>query len=157
MQTLIGKNYEVLKELANHCPTVGQPDGTIELTYEVIGKKCRLDTSKLRGVASLDRRLVREDGSVLFMYAPFHLNRNDVETTAGRERLIKELVFVLYQIRNNIVHGGSASFFMMEAPLAAGTLQILEDLVEYLFERPNILLKSNFRGEHNDTDSKQNK
>jgi hypothetical protein len=45
---------------------------------------------------------------------------------------VKQLLFGWRQIRNNIVHGGSAAYMISKKPLVDLALPILKEIVDYL-------------------------
>jgi hypothetical protein len=93
----------------------------------------------LHGIASIDNRLVLDDGTVLFQYQHLDLNLNKDNFPNDCRKLFRQLIFVLYQLRNNIVHGGSAAYFMQKTELSTGAIRLLDDIVWYILGHPELL------------------
>lgn len=119
------------------------PQQSIPIIYKNNGEWIEEDfvPADIRGIASLDKRLFFTEGYIFFQYAaiddPWDAEGNLIDC----ELSVKQLLNVLYQLRNNIVHGGSTANKSKEIILDA--LPILENIVEFIFENR----KGIFRGE----------
>jgi len=137
---LISRNRAFITLLSRRRPVVEQPEGitTIDFTHNTQAYK--IDLSQIWGIASLDNRKIQEDGTVLFQYASLDSELNP-ETLIPEDPKIftDQIIFMLYQLRNNIVHGGSTAFFMEKTRLSSGAIHILNDLVRYLLDQPQLL------------------
>jgi hypothetical protein len=143
VEQIVAKHVETLKHFSQRKPQVRQPEG-IDLESEILGTvnghRYSVRLSDIRGIASLDRRVFLDDGRVLFEYSSLVLELDDNNRPVDFERLMSQLVLYLYQIRNNVVHGGSACSYEVEPELARKGLFILTDLVKLAFDNPNIIL-----------------
>ena len=140
----VEQHRDAIIELSDHEPPVGQAnhlnrDDNIEITYEegtsnwINGE---FSIRSIRGIASLDRRLFLKNDLIIYQYAPLDNQWNDAAQIENRDLFVEQLLFVMYQIRNNIVHGGSATFRISKKPLVNLAFPILEDIVEYFLD-PN--------------------
>ena len=84
-------------------------------------------------------RLFLENGKVLFQYHCLDLDLAQDNLPKDRRNFFLQLLYMLYQLRNNIVHGGSAAFFMQKTDLTVGALRLLDALVQYLFHHSELL------------------
>ena len=138
--SLIRDNEEFITYLSQRTPDVQQPPGTTLLRFNHVNQSYTLDLSTLHGIASLDNRLFLQDGSVLFQYHHLDMDLNPDGLPRDKPKFYRQLVFMLYQLRNNIVHGGSASFFMHKTELTIGAMRLLNSLVQILiFNHPELL------------------
>lgn len=137
--SLIRENSQFIIYLSQRIPDVWQPPGITSLHFNHNDQNYTLDLSTLHGIASLDNRLFLQDGTVLFQYhhLDYDLNSDDLPRDLGK--FYRQLIFILYQLRNNIVHGGSASFFMEKNDLSQGAMRLLNSLILYLFDHPDLL------------------
>ena len=141
IRILVHEHTDTLRFLATRRPEVRQPDGTTELRFEVAGQQHIIRLDRVFGIASLDNRKFLSDGPVLFEYADLQLAFSDEdEPIYNDQTLMVSLALVLYQLRNNIVHGGSASFGMIKKQLAQQTIHILEMIVEHLLKHEDLVL-----------------
>lgn len=128
-----------IKHLAQRKPEVEQPAGITSINFEHDGQSYVLNLSELNGIASIDNRTFLENGAVLFQYYHLDLNLNKDNLPNDRKKFFRQLVFVLYQLRNNIVHGGSTAFFMRKTELSLGAISLLEDIVRHLLVNLELL------------------
>jgi hypothetical protein len=141
VRKLVYEHRDVLEYLAKRQPDVIQPDGVTVIKFEKDGKSCEFELDKVRGIASLDNRLFMPDGAVLFEYADLDIEfAEEDEIAIDEHRFMKQLALMLYQLRNNIVHGGSASFGMMKEELVKQTIDILNQVVEYLLGHAELIV-----------------
>ena len=138
IRTLMERHSFHIHELSTHIPSVTQPNKIRELKFTPDNNDDHeyvFNLNEVRGVASLDNRKFLEDGSVLFQYRRLNLDLDDNHYPRNPCNFLKQLSLVLYQIRNNIVHGGTAAYNMKEKPLLVFALPILEEIVRYLIEQ----------------------
>ena len=140
--SIIQDQGEFIRYLAQRTPDVQQPPNTQSLHFTHEGGGYTLDLSTLHGIASLDNRLVRENGAVLFQYHHLDYDLDDNAVPQDCQLFMRQLLFMLYQLRNNIVHGGSAAFFMMKTEFTIGAIRLLESIVRHIFEHPELLEQS---------------
>lgn len=96
--------------------------------------------ASIRGVASIDRRLFLSDGYKFFEYAAIDNPWNDHGELVGPELTTKQLFNVLYQLRNNVVHGGTTAHRRKD--IINEALPILDAVVGFIFEnRDDIYVK----------------
>jgi len=93
--------------------------------------------ASIRGVASLDHRLFLTDGYKFFEYAAMDNPWNAQAQLISIETTTKQLLNVLYQLRNNIVHGGSTAYHRKEIILEAKP--ILEEIIGFVFNNVNYI------------------
>lgn len=137
--SIFRNHFEFINHLAQRRPEVHQPSGIASINFEHNGQSYALDLSDLHGIASIDNRLFLESGSVLFQYHHLELILNKNNLPKDRQKFFRQLIFILYQLRNNIVHGGSAAFFMQKTELSIGAMRLLDEIVRYLMEHPKLL------------------
>lgn len=137
--SIFQNHIEFIKHLAQRRPEVHQPPGVTSINFEHNGQNYSLNLSGLYGIASIDNRLFLDDGSVLFQYHHLELNLNKDKLPKDPQKFFKQLIFMLYQLRNNIVHGGSAAFFMQKTELSSGAISLLDDIVRHLLDHPELL------------------
>jgi len=126
-----------LQEFAHRRPDVYQPNQKI--CCEVKNKPYTFTVDEFRGIASIDRRVYRDDGSVLYQYSPFDLKLDEAGRPQDRTKFMRQLVRFLYQLRNNIVHGGSA-FVSTKKMIATQALPVLETIVDYVFAHDELVI-----------------
>ncbi|HLO16900.1 MAG TPA: hypothetical protein VK206_18845 [Anaerolineales bacterium] len=85
----------------------------------------------IHGVASLDHRLFLADGYKFFEFAAIESPWNDEGDLIDLEITAKQLLNVLYQLRNNVVHGGVVSD--KRKSIINDALPILQKFVEFVF------------------------
>jgi hypothetical protein len=139
VSSIMHDHFEFINLLAQRRPEVHQPLGVTSLNFEHGGQSYSLDLSNLQGIASIDNRLLLEDGSVLFQYHHLELNLNKEDLPKDRQKFFRQLIFMLYQLRNNIVHGGSAAFFMRKTELSTGAIRLLDAIVRHILVHPELL------------------
>jgi hypothetical protein len=137
--SLIQENRRFITRLSHRTPEVQQPLGTTSIQFEHNNLSYTLDLSNLHGIASLDNRVLLHNGMTLFQYFHLDLCLNPDCVPTDRPKFYRQLVFMLYQLRNNIVHGGSAAFFMNKTELSIGALRVLNSLIQYLFNHEELL------------------
>ncbi|CAG0983956.1 hypothetical protein ANRL4_02050 [Anaerolineae bacterium] len=141
VRQLAGKYKEALTDLATRRPSVSQPNDTSEIRFEKDGTSYVIQLDEVVGIASLDNRMFLPDGTVLFEYANLDIQFDDKGgLVTNEESLMHQIMLMLYQLRNNIVHGGSAAFGMMKKHLVEQTVHILEDIVDYLLTHEKLVL-----------------
>jgi hypothetical protein len=137
--SLIRDNREFIIYLSKRTPDVQQPSGTTSLRFNHNNQSYTINLSTLYGIASLDNRLFQQDGTVLFQYHHLDLDLNPDGLPRDRQKFYRQLVYMLYLLRNNIVHGGSAAFFQRKTELTTGAMRLLNSLVQYLLNHPELL------------------
>jgi len=137
--SVLREHREFITHLAQRTPEVRQPPGTQSIQFEHDGQSYTLELSELRGIASLDNRVILDNGAVLFQYHHLELEVDGNNLPKDRQKFFRQLVFMLYQLRNNIVHGGSAAFFMRKTELTIGAIKLLVTFVRYLLDHPELL------------------
>lgn len=137
--SLVRDNREFITYLSQRRPEVQQPEGMASIQFEHAGKCYKLDLSNLHGIASLDNRLFLKNREVLYQYHHLDLEFCSEGLPKDRQKFYRQLLYMLYQLRNNIVHGGSASFFMHKTKLTGGAIKLLDTLVQYLFRHTELL------------------
>ncbi len=137
--SIFQNHIEFINRLAQRRPEVHQPSGVTSINFEHNGQNYSLNLSGLHGIASIDNRLFLGDGSVLFQYHHLELNLNKDNLPKDRQKFFRQLIFVLYQLRNNIVHGGSAAFFMHKTELSIGAMRLLDHIVRHIFDHSELL------------------
>ncbi len=130
---------EFITYLGRRTPEVQQPPHTQSVQFQHDGDDYSIDLSKLHGIASIDSRVFLNDGTVLFQYHSLELVLDDDHLPRDKQKFFRQLIYVLYQLRNNIVHGGSAAFFMRKTELSIGAIGLLDDIVRHLFNNPELL------------------
>lgn len=130
---------EFITYLAQRTPEVQQPPNTYSIQFLYEDQNYVLDLSNLHGIASLDNRVFLQNGAVLFQYHHLDLELDGDNLPHDRPKFLRQLLFMLYQLRNNIVHGGSAAFFMQKTDLSIGAMKLLESVVQHLFDHPEFL------------------
>lgn len=138
--TILVENHKnFIKHLSLRTPQVQQPENTTSIRFECEGHDYTIDLTHLHGIASLDNRVILNNGEVLFQYYFLDFRYEQNILPIEPQKFYKQLVFMLYQLRNNIVHGGSAAFFMDKKELSEGAIGILDSLIQYLFSHPDSL------------------
>jgi len=138
--TIVMQNHrEFIDYLAQRFPQVRQPPDTTVIKFEYDSQPYMLDLSNLHGIASIDNRIFLENDSVLFQYHHLDLVLDKENLPADRANFFRQIVFMLYQLRNNIVHGGSAAYDMQKKDISSGALQLLDNIVRHLLESPELL------------------
>lgn len=130
--------------LVNRIPAVAQREG-VDVTEQIPiilqdenGKWLIEDLfspTAIHGVASLDHRLFLADGYKFFECAAIDEPWNQDENLTNPEKTIKQLLTVLYQLRNNVVHGGVVSD--KRKNIINDALPILQKIVEFVFANVN--------------------
>ncbi len=85
----------------------------------------------VHGVASLDHRLFLADGYKFFEYAAIESPWNEKGDLINLDTTTKQLLNVLYQLRNNVVHGGVVSD--KRKSIINDALPILQRIVDFVF------------------------
>ncbi len=142
IQDLYRGNRDFCDQLANRIPQVSQPDTMDEIPYEVDGEVFVFRSNEIRGVASLDNRVILDGGYKLFEYESLVVKEKKDGTLKDPKIFSRQLIFVLYQIRNNVAHGGSAAFFSRWNKLSEGAIKILDHIVRHLLKNQDILLSN---------------
>lgn len=137
--SIVHDHFEFINFLVQRNPEVYQPSGVTSINFEHNGQSYTLDLSNLYGIASIDNRLFLKNGSVLFQYHYIELDLDTDNLPKDRPKFFRQLIFVLYQLRNNIVHGGSAAFFMRKTELSIGAIRLLDDIVRHILDHPELL------------------
>jgi hypothetical protein len=135
--SLMDDNLQYLTEFSRRIPNVDQPAERI--TVEIKDEKHAFEVAEFRGIASIDKRFYQDDGSIIYQYAPFDLDLDEDGAPIDRKKLLKQLIFFLYQLRNNIVHGGSASIQTKEL-IAKQAQPVLETIVDYIFAHEELVI-----------------
>jgi len=133
------------KEIKHHIqvfidriPTIAQDEGidvnrAIPINYYESGQWIEEEfvPAEIRGIASLDRRLFLTDGYKFFEYSsidnPWDVNGKPIDILLSTQQLLS----VLYQLRNNTVHGGSTAYHTKEIILDGQP--ILEAIIKFIF------------------------
>ena len=139
---LLDQHIAFLQDLAQRFPGVSQPDAADDIHYSAKGEEFCFHLKQARGVASLDNRVILDDGHKVFEYSTLTEPITQKAVLAKPERFMRELVFVLYQIRNNVAHGGSAAFFRRGNKVADGAIAVLSSIVQSLLEHRGLLVES---------------
>jgi hypothetical protein len=133
------KYKEEILSLTDHRPRVDQPDNVdpnkiFPITYKEDGHWVEGEFSfdTIRGIASLDRRTYVSEDLLFYQFAPLDNPWEENGEISNKELFVEQILFALYQIRNNIVHGGSAAFMISDKPLVGSALPILKEIVDYL-------------------------
>ena len=137
--SIFHNHFEFINHLAQRRPEVHQPSGVTSIIFEHSGQSYTLNLSDLYGIASIDNCLFLEDGSVLFQYHHLELNLNKDNLPKDPQKFFRQLMFTLYQLRNNIVHGGSAAFFMQKTELSVGAMRLLDQIFRHILDHPELL------------------
>ena len=126
--------------LVDRVPAVAQREG-IETKQQIPiilqdehGKWTEEDafsTVAIHGIASLDRRLFLADGYKFFEYAAIDNPWDQQGDLIDPNKTTKQLLNVLYQLRNNVVHGGVVSD--KRKNIINDALPILQRIVEFVF------------------------
>lgn len=139
---IIGNHLDSLQRLSGRHPTVHQPNQVEVLEYEYQNQHYTFDTRLVKGIASTDNRIILPDyEGIIFQYQLLILDLDRDRFPNYPDEFIEQLVFYLYQIRNNIVHGGTATFSMDKKSLADDGMRILDEIIVYLFEHQELLLE----------------
>jgi hypothetical protein len=85
----------------------------------------------IHGIASLDHRLFLADGYKFFEYAAIESPWDAEGNLIDLEITVKQLLNILYQLRNNVVHGGVVSD--KRKSIINDALPILQKFVELVF------------------------
>jgi len=133
-QLLQGDTRRSLEEFSSRMPNISQP--TEEIDIEVDGEIISVD--EFQGIASIDRRFYRDDGSVIYQYAPFDFDLNENDQPVDKVRMMRQLILFLYQLRNNIVHGGSA-FISTRKLITEQALPVLKTIVDYILDHEELV------------------
>jgi hypothetical protein len=130
-----------ISTFVNRIPSVAQDEGideyrAIPIILQDEKEKWTVESefilASIRGVASLDYRLFLADGYKFFEYSSIdnpwdaHGKQKDILLTT------QQLLSVLYQLRNNTVHGGSTAHHKKD--IIFDGQPILEAIVEFIFE-----------------------
>ncbi len=142
IQDLYRRNRDFCDQLASRTPQVSQPDPVDEIPYEVDGEVFIFHSNEIRGVASLDNRVILDGGYKLFEYETLVIEKRKDGTLIDPKIFIRHMVFVLYQIRNNVAHGGSAAFFLRGNKVSEGAITVLDHIVRHLLKNQDILLSN---------------
>lgn len=137
--SILRDHLEFITHLAQRTPEVQQPPNTTTIRFEHEHQSYTLNLSDLHGIASIDNRLFLEDGKVLFQYHHLDLDLTRENLPKNRRKFFLQLLYMLYQLRNNIVHGGSAAYFMQKTYLSAGAISLLDAIVQHLLDQPELL------------------
>jgi len=137
--SILQDKREFITYLAQRPPEIQQPQGTQEIEFEFENESYTIDLSELRGIGSLDNRILLDNGTILFQYHHLDLDLNQDGTPRNPHKFFKQLIYMLYQLRNNIVHGGSAAFFMRKTELTIGAMSLLESFCERIFKHHDLL------------------
>lgn len=132
-------HLDFITHLAQRTPEVQQPPNTTTIQFEHEHQSYTLNLSDLHGIASIDNRLFLENGKVLFQYHCLDLDLAQDNLPKDRRNFILQLLYMLYQLRNNIVHGGSAAYFMQKTHLSIGAIRLLDAIVRHLLDHPELL------------------
>lgn len=139
-QQLFESNQKFIRDLAERVPDVEQPDEVEEIPYFTNDNDPLMFRPRnASGIASLDNRLILESGHTVFEYSSLDADIDADDKLTDPETFIRQLIFVLYQLRNNIAHGGSAAFFKRKM-LALRAIDTLDTIVQHLLAKPEILL-----------------
>lgn len=142
IKIIIGKHLESVQRFASRHPTVRQPNQKGVLEYEYQNQKYTFDVGQVEGIASTDNRIILpDDEGTIFHYQQLNLDLDRERFPNYPEKFIEQLVFYLYQIRNNIVHGGTASFSMDKKSIADDGMRILDEIIKYLFRHQELLIE----------------
>jgi hypothetical protein len=136
---IMSYHREFITHLAQRPPDVHQPPNVRSIQFQHEDQSYVFDLSELYGIASLDNRIFLQNGTVLFQYRHLDLELDEDNSPHDRAKFFRQLIFMLYQLRNNIVHGGSAAFFMMKTELTISAIGLLESIVQHLFGHTEIL------------------
>ena len=126
---------KALEAFSSRRPDICQPANRVTVAGQ------EYDLCAPIGIASIDRRVYREDGSVIYQYAPFDLELTEDGKLCDRRKFFRQLVFFLYQLRNNIVHGGAA-FISVEKEIAGQALPVLQAIVDYVLKHEEVIYKA---------------
>ncbi len=137
--SLIRDHIEFITHLSQRTPEVTQPPHTTTIQFEHEHQTYTLNLSDLHGIASIDNRVFLEDGKVLFQYHHLDLDLSTDNLPRDGRKFILQLFYMLYQLRNNIVHGGSAAYFMQKTTLSTGAIRLLDAIVWQLLDHPELL------------------
>jgi hypothetical protein len=128
-----------INAFVNRIPAVAQREGA-DLTEQVpIVYKNEdgewvedlFSPTAIHGVASLDHRLFLANGYKFFEYAAIQSPWNEKGDLIDLDITAKQLLNVLYQLRNNVVHGGVVSD--KRKSIISDALPILQKFVEFVF------------------------
>jgi hypothetical protein len=125
--------------LAQRTPQVQQPPNTTAIQFEHEHQSYTLNFDDLHGIASIDNRIYLENGKVLFQYHHLDLDLTQDNLPKDCRKFFLQLLYMLYQLRNNIVHGGSAAFFMQKTALSSEAIRLLDTIVWHLIDHPELL------------------
>jgi hypothetical protein len=137
VKELIEEHLESLQEFSSRRPNVDQPHP--EITVEVEGEERVFKTEDFRGIASIDHRYYLENGSILYEYTYFDLDLNERGEPNDSDKFMQQLLLFLYQLRNNIVHGGSASIETQEL-ITNKAIPVLETIVKYVLTHEEVIV-----------------
>lgn len=144
IRSLYRENRAFCDELSSRRPRVSQPQEIDAIHYEVEGESYTFHPNEAQGIASLDNRVILEDGSKLFEYSSLNIAKDERGRLTDPRDFLWRLILILYQIRNNIAHGGSAAFFARGNKVSRDSVQVLHRIVNYLLHNHDMLI-----GEHN--------
>lgn len=139
VKDFIQTHFEIIEALANRTPEVNQPTGTETIVFEFDSKKFGINLAELHGIASIDNRITQNDGTVLFQYRYLDLDLSKENVPNEPYKFFLQLLLVLYQLRNNITHGGSVAFYMNKSDLSSGAIMILNTIVQHLLSHQELL------------------
>jgi hypothetical protein len=140
VNSLAEDHAQFIRDIERRRPSVRQPDNAREIQYQVGGEAYVFEPKEARGVASLDNRVVLADGHKIFEFASLSTTRASDGAIADPKQFMRELLLILYQIRNNVAHGGAAAFFKRGNKVSQGAIEALNVIVQYLFDNQRILL-----------------
>ena len=137
--SMLQNNQEFIRYLAERTPNIEQPSGVQEIEFDFKNKSYTIDLTELHGIGSLDHRMFLDNGRVLFQYHYLCLDLDKGGIPKNSQKFLLQLIYMLYQLRNNIVHGGSAAFFMKKTELTIGAMRLLQSICEHLFTHTHLL------------------
>lgn len=137
--SLMKNNQRFIRYLAERTPEIEQPSETEKVQFEFEKNAYTIDLTELHGLGSLDNRIILDNGEVLFQYHSLDLDLDENGVPKNLQKFLIQLLYMLYQLRNNIVHGGAAAFFLHKTELTIGAMQILQSICEHLFGNQDFL------------------
>jgi len=139
VESVFQNHSEFITYLSQRTPEVQQPPDTKTIQFEHNYQKYTINLSDLHGIASIDNRFFLPDGKVLFQYHYIDLDLSQDNLPKDARKFFLQLLNMLYQLRNNIVHGGSAAYIMQKVDLSTRAISLLDDIILYLFAHPELL------------------
>jgi hypothetical protein len=137
VKALVEQHYETLRGFSNRRPRIDQPHP--EITVQVDGEERVFKIEDFRGIASIDNRYYLEDGSILYQYTFLDFDLNDNGEPNDSEKFMQQLLLFLYQLRNNIVHGGAA-FVETKKLVANQAIPVLETVVNHVLDHEEVIM-----------------